>query len=466
MAKILFIQKKQLMQKENIAIMQISAVLKAHGHETDLMLIKDKDALDLEAVRNFQPDIIGFSVMTIDSKWTLDVASLLKGSGIKALIIAGGPHPTFFPDFVENENIDIINIGEGEYSMLELADAIAQQADYSNIANLHVKQGGAVKKNMIRPLLDINELPFPDRGLYLKYDVFRKQKIYNFVISRGCPYNCKFCFVHQWKGLYKEDKTRNKFRLRDVELAIREIEMLKEQVDVSIVSFVDSTFNLKKEWTLRFLKAYGERIKIPYTINIRANLIDEDIVRAIAETGCCQTVRMGIETGSEKLRKEVLGKNISDKQIIETMALLNQYKVKAVVYTMFGIPDETLDDALKTVELTRKIKPFSFSSQMFHPYPGLDITYYAIKKGYISPTDPLKLGDDEFKILNSLLNQPQIKEVTNLLKLSIVGIKLPFLMPLIKKLIGLKPNVLFNAIYMVSTFLMLRKYTVVSIFQK
>ena len=106
MTKILFIQKKQLMQKENIAIMQISSVLKEHGHATDLMLINNKADLDLQAVRDFKPDIIGFSVMTIDSKWTLEVAAHLKSNGIDALIVAGGPHPTFFPDFIDHEPID------------------------------------------------------------------------------------------------------------------------------------------------------------------------------------------------------------------------------------------------------------------------------------------------------------------------------------------------------------------------
>jgi len=467
MARVLFVQKKQLMQKENIGIMQISSVLKSHGHQCDLLLAENSTADLVRRVKSYSPDIVGFSVMTIDAEWVLEVASLIRYKGMQRLTVAGGPHPTFFPDFLENDCIDVINVGEGEHAMRELADAMDNQKDFINIENLHVKRDGRIHKNRLRPLADINQLPFPDRDMYLKYKAFRKQKNFNFIVSRGCPYDCSFCFMHQWRALYKSVCGKGDLvRLREVDLCIEEITEFSKKVDISTVSFVDSSFNLEKEWTIAFLRAYGQTIGIPFTINVRPNLVDEDIVKAIADTKCCQSVRMGIEVGSEKLRHQLLRKKIKNEQIYRAAELLRRHGIRFVVFTMYGLPGETLEDALETIEMARKLKPFSLSVQLFHPYPGLDITRHAIEKGYLRDAQLLKLANKEYRTHKSILKQPEIDEVVNLLKLSILAIRLPLLLPVIRRLTKRKPNALYDLIYMISAYLMLRKYTVVSIFNR
>jgi len=458
MAKILFVQKKQMMQMENIAIMQISSVLKLHGHICELITLNSMDGNIINSIKKYAPDIIGFSTMTVESAWTLEVSERIKKSGITALILAGGPHPTFFQDFLKNDSIDAINIGEGEYSMLELANAMDNNLPVTSIKNIQIKKDGKIYKNGLRPLVNIDELPLMDRNLYLKYKSFRNQGVYYFVISRGCPYDCSFCFVHQWKDLYKDDPYKTRMRLKNIDESIAEIKKFSKQVKISLVSFVDSTFNLKKDWTIDFLKKYGRQVGIPFTINLRPNLVDEDIAKAIADTKCCQSVRMGIEVGNEKIRKNVLGKNISNKKIDETVSLFKKHKVKIVLFTMYGLPGERLEDAFETVELCSRIRPYSFSAQVFHPYPGLRITKKAILDGYLREDDLVKLSQNKFKYFNSILQQPEIDEVMNLMKLAIPGILFPFLIPLIKKMVHLRPNFIFDCIYSVSSFMLLKKY--------
>ena len=138
MAKIMFVSDFQY----NLGIMYISSVLKAHGHVRDFILSTQCAENILQSIKEFHPDIIGFSVMTVDQNSTLNLATLLKKNGLEALIVAGGPHPTFFPDFIDNECIDIINIGEGEYSLLDLANAVDNHSDIRKIQNLHVKKDG------------------------------------------------------------------------------------------------------------------------------------------------------------------------------------------------------------------------------------------------------------------------------------------------------------------------------------
>ena len=226
-----------------------------------------------------------------------------------------------------------------------------------------------------------------------------------------------------------------------------------------MISFIDSTFNLDKKWLLKFLECYRKRIGIPFSVNLRANLVDEEIVKAFAETNCCHTVRVGIETGNEKLRREVLNKNISNNSIYNMAALLEKYKISLLAYIMFGLPDETVADAFETIEMMQKIQPDIIYAMVFLPFPGLNITKYAIKKGYITEKDLLKLGERKYHFYNSILQQSDINTVMNIHKLHMVLTRFPFLSPFLKKLVRLKPNPIFNFIYAISAHLNMMRHT-------
>ncbi len=455
MAKIMFIND---FVYENLGIMYISSVLKAYGHVCDLIFSNQCEENMLQSINEFHPDIIGFSVMTCNQNLTLHLASFFKENGIQALIVAGGPHPTFFTDYINNECLDIINIGEGEYSLLDLANAVDNDSDIRGIQNLYVKKDGRIYKNPLRPLADIDGLPNPDIDIFLKYDAVKYKGSYNFIVSRGCPYDCSFCFNHQWNKLYKADENRNIFRLKSIEKCMQEIEEVAKKVDLKLVDFTDSTFNLNKKWLLEFAECYSKRIGLPFSVNLRANLIDEEIVKALAETNCCETVRVGIEVGNEKLRREVLKKNISNNSIYSVAALLKKYKVPLFAYTMFGLPDETIANAFETIEMVRKIQPDLIYANVFHPYPGMNITEYAISKGYITVEDLIKLSEKKYKFYNSILQQPDIDTVMNIQKFYMVLIRFKFLSPFIKQLVKLKPNPIFNSVYAVSMILTAMRY--------
>ena len=397
MAKIMFVNDFEI---QNLGIMYISSVLKTHGHVSDLIFSNQRAENILQSIKEFQPDIIGFSVFTVNQDSTLNLATLLKKNGVEALIIAGGPHPTFFPDFIDNECIDIINRGEGEYSLLDLANAVDNHSDIKGIQNFHVKKDRKIYKNPLRPLVNIEELPDPDIDIHFKYDAKKHSGYYTLIASRGCPYDCSFCFNHKWNNLYKACGNQNVIRLKSVEKCMHEIEESAKKIELKLVSFIDSTFNLDKKWLLKFLECYSKRIGISFSINLRANLIDEEIVKALAETNCCRIVRIGIEVGNEKLRREVLNKNISNKSIYNVAALLEKYKISLFAYIMFGLPGETVADAFETIEMMQKIQPDFFHAMVFQPYPGMKITKDAIKKGYITEKDLLKLGETKYKANN------------------------------------------------------------------
>lgn len=453
MAKVLFIQKTLA---ENIGIMQLSAILKAGGHRCQMLMLGRPTAADLEAVRREEADIVGFSVMSNDRQWAVEVATRLKQAGVKGFFIAGGPHPTFFPDFVEQECFDAINIGEADYSLIELAEALDKKQPWEGIRNLSFKRDGKVVTNPLHPLARMDQLPLPDREIYLDKPDYARQQVYYFSVSRGCPFNCAFCFVHNFKALYKGDPAGNRARLRSPASLIEEYRALAARVNVSLINFVDSSFNLDKRWTMEFLREYGKQVKVPFTVNIAANLVDEEIVKAFADTGCCQYVRIGVETGNEDLRRKVLNKKLSNHKIADVFRLFNRHGIDVVAYNMMGLPGETVENAYETIALNQRIKPKNTIVWVFNPFPGLQVTKYAVDKGFYREPGPgaagacRKASSGFSEFFYSKLEQPGIDEVENLCMLSMLAINVPFLTPLIKLLAKLPPNALFKKIYLLS----------------
>lgn len=443
MVKVVFLQN---IWTEFFGAMILSSVLKNSGHDCEVVMGKD-----IEALKKSKPDLIAFSSMTVQHVWVSEMAKSLRESGVDVPIVVGGPHPTFFPEIIEDPNIDIICRGEGEGAMLELADALEKGSDIRDIKNLWVKKGDKIYKNDTRPLIeDLDSVPWADRELYRKYDFFKNMSYSSFLGSRGCPFNCSFCYNHAMRNLYHY---KGKYvRWRSIENLINEIKALNERHRIHQVMFVDSIFNLNKKWFISFLEKYKNEVSIPFSCNVRADTIDEETVKKVKETGLCASLRFAIETGNDVLRNGLLKKNLTNEQIINATALCKKYDIPVVLFSMFGLPGETLENAYETVNLCQTIKPLVASNYVFLPYPNLEITNYAVSQGYMNPKDMAKLAKNPYRIHRSILRQKDINEVTNLHKFAALAVRYPAIMPLVRKLIKLPPNRIFDMIYNVSLF--------------
>jgi len=340
--------------------------------------------------------------------------------------------------------VDIICRGEGEYPLLEIANKIDRQEDITSTLSCWFKENGRIIKNDQRFLVeDLNHLPFPDRELYSsKYPHFRKsQKV--FIASRGCPFNCTFCFNHQYKKLYQG---KGRFvRYRSVENLIQEIKEVRERErELRTVYMQDDNLILHKEWVEEFADRYAREINLPFICLLRADLVDEPIIKKLSEANC-RNVFFGIETGSERLRNSLLQKEITDEQILYTAHLLRKYNIKYRTYNMLGLPGETLEDAYKTVEINIKIKTTYPWCALFHPFPGTTLGEYAEKHHLLeSPVD--NSPPSFFK--TSKIKSAHKNELINLQKLFLYGVKFPRLMPVIKIVIRWRPNLLFEIFFL------------------
>jgi len=439
MTKILFLQEYLF---EFIGPMQLSAMLKSKGHETDLLVWqKEKDIIS--SIKKINPDVIAFSVSTGYHKLALEKARYIK-SRLNIPCIFGGPHPTFFPDFINEPEVDMICIGEGDIAFLELADKIQKKQDITNIKNLWVRKDGKIYKNEIRPLIeDLDSLPFIDRELYYKrYPFLRDLSVKKFMLGRGCPYNCTFCFNKSMKELYK-DKGRY-VRKRSPENIIKEMKYVKEKYSLKSVRISDDTFTTNHEWLKNLLELYKREIKLPFTALCRVNELDEPIIKELADAGC-KVMFFGIESGDEGIRNNILNKNISDEQIITAASLLRKYNIKFGTYNMFGLPDETVEKALKTVKINAKIKPDYPYSTVFQPYPATQIVDFAKKSGQL-PAD-FSIDDVGSMTSRNVLNLKEKDQIANLQRFFYLCVRFPFIIPVVKKLIKLPPNFIFKMIY-------------------
>jgi radical SAM superfamily enzyme YgiQ (UPF0313 family) len=325
---------------------------------------------------------------------------------------------------------------------VELADAVAQKLDFSRIANLWVKKAdGNICRNDVRNLnQQLDSLPLPDRSLYAPYPELWHNPVQTFISSRGCPYNCTFCFNHLMVELY-QGKGRY-VRHRAPEQVIAEIKQLRQVKSITRVYFADDTFALDKAWLQEFLPVYGTRIGLPFHCLIRINQLDAGLARLMKANGC-ETVFFGIESGDETIRNKILNKNISDQEITQGAQLLKQAGIRFRTYNIVGFPGETFEQALKTVHLNIAIATDYPWCSIFTPYPGTRLAHYAGEQGYLPDSLRADTIDSSF-FVTSMLQNPDRRRLVNLQKFFQTVVLLPATLPICKLLTMLPENILFR----------------------
>jgi len=437
MAKIAFLQSEY---EDKLGVLYLIAYLKAHGHYGEIF-IERRGWFD--EIKEFKPDIIGFSCVTGGHLWVESCSKTIKMDNKWDIpILIGGAHPTFFPTMIENPYIDFICRGEGEHALKELLDTIKNGGNLTSIANIWAKKDGTIIKNDVRPLMEsLDIFPIPDRSHYEKYPFLKQNPHKRIIASRGCPFNCTYCYNSAYKKLYlHKGKT---VRRRSVENVIKEIILLKENGGWKTLEFVDDSFLAVKEWFLEFAEEYRKKINLPYTCFGMAKNIDTDIAVALKRSNC-KCVEFGIEAGNERIRKEVYKKNISDDDIKQAAELLHTHHIKFLTFNMVGAPFETIEQMAETIHLNQKIKTDYPWCSIMQPYPGTEIFNYCVEKGLIASTAEI----NSFTYFEeSILNQSVQKKIENVHRLFFLLAKFPFLNRFYKTIVSLPLTPFYTAIF-------------------
>ena len=438
MARLLFLQN---LQYEFLGPMYVSATARKRGHECRLVLgngMKDFEP----AIRAFNPDLVGFSIMTGSHRWALNIARQAKQRfGVRNIF--GGAHPTFFPQFLNEDGVDMIIKGEGEEATSELLDAIDRNKEIGFIKNLGFKRNGTSRLNDLRDLpRNLDVYPFPDRDLYRSLEGKLDRSIQNVLTSRGCPFHCSFCFEDAMREMYKG---RGKYvRLREISKVIEECAELKATTNPRLIYFADDLFGMDKKWLYEFVDAFKKEVGLKFVCLVRADIVASDpkYAQKLADGGC-ENVFFGIESGNEELRNKVLVKKTTDQEIYDAARLLHDAGIKFRTYNIMGLPGETLADAYSTVQINIDIKTDFPWCSIFSPIPGVALTDHAIAEGYLAPDFNSSDINQSF-FLDNTLKLENKREIQNLQKFFQTAVQFPWTFPLIKLLIRLPPNLAFR----------------------
>ncbi|KKR81025.1 MAG: hypothetical protein UU73_C0001G0174 [Candidatus Daviesbacteria bacterium GW2011_GWA1_41_61] len=353
---ILFAIKKDVYSAmEPLGILYLSSFLKTSGHQ---VFLSDSSFEKVsQCIKEKNIGLFAISCMNTDYKYYLNLSQQVKKTFPKILIIWGGPTPTYNPEIINQDGIDIICRGEGEIALLKLVDKLDQKQSINKVPNMWIKNKNSeftnsVYKNSVGPLVaDLDSLPFPDRSLTRSFPQFKYSPIKIVMASRGCPFNCSFCFNHRYHHLYQG---KGKIiRTRTVDNVIAELEDLKRNFNAKFFYFLDDVFPFDRQWLTDFTKKYTRKINLPFTIVTSVVFIDERFVKFLKKAGCV-SIHLAVECGSERIRKEVLNKNITNFQIIKACNITKKYGLAISAYNMVGIPTSTFADELQTLDLNLK----------------------------------------------------------------------------------------------------------------
>ena len=428
MARILWVEKQ--IDYEPQGMMSLSSVLKQAGHEVALTIATREDPIQVALA--FQPDILAYTVLTGSQRYYLDLNLQIKqalGDG-EPMSVFGGSHATFFPEVLEQTGLDGVCIGEGEGAILDLANALSDGGFDPNLPNWWFKTNGMIVKNPVRPLIrDLGSLPMPDRALiYDKDEATRLSPIKAFIAGRGCPYRCTYCFNHAWYNSYYPREKRG--YMRTVDSVVEEALWVKERYPLEQIIFVDDLFIIFDGWLEEFADKWPHQVGLAFFCNVRANLVTPEKVALLKKAGAT-AISMGIESGSERIRNDVLKRRMPRHTIVEAGRLFDAAGIAASSTNMLALPTATLEDDFATMQLNREAKIKYAHAFLFQPYPGTELG------GFVQQYDLMAGNLEDIGAIawdKSLIKRDSSEklQMENLQRWFALGVEFPWLEPLLR----------------------------------
>ena len=349
---------------------QCGALLKLRGygvHYTDS--IAEGLGIDgtRERFRELRPDMVVIATSTPTIHTDLLMARLAREAG--ALTVLVDTHVTVFhKELAAEPFVDAAVRGEFEVAVADLADALNQGGGPAGVEGVTWKRDGEVVVNADRPLLkDLDDLPWPDRDLVPadRYIVgLRTQDpCYMVMASRGCPFRCTFC-------LWVPVLFNNKVRFRDVGKVVDEIEDLQRSFRAREVFFHDDTVNVTVRRVEEICNEILRRgIRIGWIANFRADQTTPDLFRLMKKAGCTK-ILLGVESGSQRLLDESIDKEITLKEVEDTIRWAKEAGIRVHCTYALGAPGETRETLKETLEFIKKTDPHDIQVSLMTPIPG------------------------------------------------------------------------------------------------
>lgn len=346
-----------------------------------------QDALDKK------PVFVATGFMTgTQIKHALDICRFVKEKSDR-IIVVGGTHPSLLPEqTVKNELIDIVVIGEGEKTIVEIADALSSSKPLLEIKGIAFKKNKKIIMTQKKEYLDLEELPPLPYHLIENYFEYPYIKKYGIIIetSRGCPYKCTYCYNTAYNG--------GMWRKKSARKVIEEIRFLHQKYKTKHFHILDDNFfvdlNRAKE-VLKGIVAINPNLKVEFE-GVRAdaiNRMDDELIN-LFKTLNDGTMRVGIESGSEYILNKINKKTGVDVNL-RANEILAKNKIRVYYNMMIGFPFESEAELKKTTRFTVELmdkNPYARIDFLanYQPYPGTRLYDYCIKNKYFDPPKTLQ----------------------------------------------------------------------------
>jgi radical SAM superfamily enzyme YgiQ (UPF0313 family) len=272
--------------------------------------------------------------------------------------------------------LDAIVIGEGEITSRELICAVENGDDLRDVRGLLVRDGDRLMRTPPREIIDdLDQLPFPAVDLcemdryYPSFEQVSTVPAMQMLASRGCTGSCLYCYK-----MYG-----NRIRLRDPARVVDEIEYYIRNYGTREIKFWDEHFSHDHRHVYAICDEIIRRgIKVRWWVSCRADSVDRPLLQAMKRAGCW-CINYGVESGLQK-HLDTLMKHETIEQIREAVRLTHSVGIKTHTTYIFGIPGETFEDGLRTIEFAKELNSFTVEFFPITPFPGTPL-YKGVNKG-------------------------------------------------------------------------------------
>jgi anaerobic magnesium-protoporphyrin IX monomethyl ester cyclase len=328
-----------------------------------------------ETLSRTDPDLIGISIWTAYAASAMRVAQIARELFPDRPIAMGGPHATAKADELLRlaPAVDYVVRGEGERTILELVAQIeAGRGDPASIPGISCRRDGTIHHAPPREKCrNLDEFPFPDRELLLNRDKCTPEDMGLIMTSRGCPYSCTYCATEVGRASY-----------RSVDHILEEIRAVRDIYGTVQFSFKDDSFTVNRNRVEELCdRMIGEAMDIRWECTTRANLVNDRLLQKMKKAGC-NSIKIGIESGSERILKE-MNKGLTLDQLREAARLFRKAGIYWTGYFMMGVPGETVEEIHQTLSFMYELKPDHASIGSYEPFPGTAMFDQGVRRGLV-----------------------------------------------------------------------------------
>jgi anaerobic magnesium-protoporphyrin IX monomethyl ester cyclase len=350
----------------------------------------DNEAI-LQSIQDFSPDVIGFSCQfSVQYEPTKELVQEIKKTKPEIVTIIGGTHSSAQPEDVLREiPVDYVVISEGEETVVHLLKRLQEGSSLEDLDGLGYRNGRRIYVNSKTHFIkDLDSIPFPARHLFNmeKYlDTNRgwgsskKRRRLSLITSRGCPFHCIFCGIHL--------NTGKKFRMRTPSSVLKEIQQVAKDYGVNEILFEDDNISINRARMMELVQGISDlELDISWSApsGIALWTLDEELLEKMKESGCYK-IYLGLESGNERVLKNVIRKHLCDKnEIRRRVKMIKKYGFETVGFWVLGNPGETKRDMWDTIDFARELGLDSNQVLIALPYKGTRLYDVCRENGYFA----------------------------------------------------------------------------------